>query len=73
MDDTVPHNTAHGARFLYRKSCDRFLGQRDGYTVLNESFKEDMNMTTLTMIFTLCGAATIAKGLMEIIARLDGE
>jgi hypothetical protein len=30
-------------------------------------------MTALTMIFTLCGAATIARGLMEIIARLDGE
>lgn len=30
-------------------------------------------MTTLTLIFTLCGAATIARGLMEIITRLDGE
>ena len=30
-------------------------------------------MTTLAMIFTLCGAATITKGLMDIIARLDGE
>ena len=40
---------------------------------VNKQNKEDKNMTTLTMIFTLCGAATIARGLMEIIARLDGE
>ena len=30
-------------------------------------------MTVLTWIFTLCGAATITRGLMEIIARLEGE
>ena len=30
-------------------------------------------MEILTWIFTLCGAATLARGLMEIIARLDGE
>jgi|GEM_PF-2176582 len=30
-------------------------------------------MGTLTWIFTLCGAATLAHGLMAFIGLLDGE
>jgi hypothetical protein len=35
--------------------------------------KEDKTMEALTWIFTLCGAATLAHGLMAIIEVLDRE
>lgn len=35
--------------------------------------EEDCIMDMLTWIFTLFGAATLARGLMEIIAHLEGE
>ncbi len=35
--------------------------------------KEDKIMEALTWIFTLCGAATLAHGLMAIIEVLDRE
>lgn len=35
--------------------------------------KEDENMELMTWIFTICGAATLARGVMAVIDALEKE
>ncbi len=51
---------------------DRFSGQSLRYTCLIKE-KEGGNMELLTWVFTICGAATLARGFLAVVDALEKE
>jgi len=40
---------------------------------MEKNHKEEPNMTAITMLCTLCGAAALSRGVLRLLDAIDGE